>query len=333
MPPIECWIRLSSVQQLTGNSFIGHANIVEEKINRTRKKLTRDLADGGVEEGSVITDGETDDGASQNGNAAKRQRFDTVSCARYQSAKFRIEGPPPLVASCIPKFLVLITDEKEADDRVDLSLEKYCTNRRTGTGTPRRVTVLRWIKIEWPVAESRYKADAAVAARTAVAMLRKYEAKTVNHPPAESAYKQLAKQLEAQPQLVTESSRFQRAGVFYYFDGIQLAGKGETWGMALDLFKLWGRSEVLHLLENQQLRESLILQLELEPLSVITRAPDANGLIRYWVKCENGNVAVAECLKDQRHCGDRRDQTIAREAVAACDGIGTFTLFKGPKGH
>lgn len=70
-----------------------------------------------------------------------------------------------------------------------------------------------------------------------------------------------------------------------------------------------------------------------EPMVSQQGAPDANGLIRYWVKCENGNVAVMECLKDQHHCGERRDQPIAREATVACDGIGTFTLFKAPKGH
>lgn len=66
-----------------------------------------------------------------------------------------------------------------------------------------------------------------------------------------------------------------------------------------------------------------------EPVVSQQGAANAEGVIRYWVKCDNGNVAVTHCQHDQQHCGEQHDQPLAREAVAVCDGIGAFTLFKG----
>jgi hypothetical protein len=58
-------------------------------------------------------------------------------------------------------------------------------------------------------------------------------------------------------------------------------------------------------------------------------APDARGVVAYWVKCDNGDVAVIDCFKDKLHCGEQYDQPIQRVALAACAAIGPLTLFKG----
>jgi uncharacterized protein (DUF2147 family) len=66
-----------------------------------------------------------------------------------------------------------------------------------------------------------------------------------------------------------------------------------------------------------------------EPVVSQQGAADANDVTGYWVKCDNGNVVVTHCQHDQQHCGERHDQSLPREAIAACEGIAAFTLFKG----
>lgn len=49
--------------------------------------------------------------------------------------------------------------------------------------------------------------------------------------------------------------------------------------------------------------------------------PDAAGVVTHWVKCDNGNVSTAQCLRDIVHCGPGYDRTLASQAIAACDAI------------
>lgn len=49
--------------------------------------------------------------------------------------------------------------------------------------------------------------------------------------------------------------------------------------------------------------------------------PDPRGVVAYWVKCEDGNVAVTQCLRDEGRCGKSWDLSLASAAVEACQGI------------
>lgn len=57
------------------------------------------------------------------------------------------------------------------------------------------------------------------------------------------------------------------------------------------------------------------------PATYKKAGPNAEGISTFWVKCDNGNVAVAQCLKDEAHCGVGAGNSLPREAVLVCEGI------------
>ena len=259
---VDCWIRITTVEQLQNNTIVCHANIVDD----SKATAINDNPS------SVGGDDDANGDGGENGHAVKKAKYSTVSCVRHQFTKFRITGVAPLVASCIPKLHVRLCDTPGY--RPDMSLLKYCAHRR-GSNVPRPVVAMKWLGYEWPTSSSRYRSNSAVAARNAVALLKKANSELETPPVPAPPYKQLIKQLTDTPTRVFED-RFQRIGACHFFDGIPLA-EGSDWEMAMELATLWGRKEVRFLLANREMRASLISQLELEPLSVITRITDDKG--------------------------------------------------------
>lgn len=46
---------------------------------------------------------------------------------------------------------------------------------------------------------------------------------------------------------------------------------------------------------------------------------DKRGGVNYSIRCDNGQSTIAQCLRDDRHCGYDRDEPLAEVAQKACD--------------
>ncbi|GEM_PF-3756987 len=48
------------------------------------------------------------------------------------------------------------------------------------------------------------------------------------------------------------------------------------------------------------------------------KGPDNFGIITYNIKCDSGDFTIAQCLKDEKHCGMKKNLNLLEEASRGC---------------
>ena len=282
-PHVDCWVRISGVEELSENKIVCYANIVDDAEDDHR---------GGLADTPASQSGGGD--PEENGEPKKkRTKYSPIFVFRTKEPRLRITGPAPIAASPLVKLKVRLVDEftPGTANFSNMPLSKFCTAKRVDRG-PRGVNVVAWLEYEWAPVSAKYKTRAATAFRIAVDAVKRTESSRRS----EAEYKDMLRMLTNNPARIRDD-HYRISKINHVMDGISVY-EGGNWDTTAELASLWGRKETLYLMETPDVRRELYEKLKLTPELVIFSMPDpalgmdfgidptarSQGLLRFWNK-------------------------------------------------